>query len=314
MTRNLKSNSEFNDWRDCRRKWFLKYWMRLARTREEVHRPRQVGSLIHEATEAYYGNGFSQDEAFKVLNGFLAAEQEKQEWNEDEVKELAWIADTSRIMLEGYFEWLAETGANQGLTVVAPEKEVIVPVPGMNIEIAGKLDVVMHNDVLGINQTIERKTVDKFGDLEPTAGINTQFRMYTLLHYLEDPDSDVAGMILEMIRRTKQTRRAKPPFYKRVELWHSRKMLRVFWAHLMATIEDIQFAEARLAEGADPHSIVYPSPSKDCTWKCDFFQICGLLDDPDTDVNDLIGRRYETRNPYERYTENAAAAADSVVS
>jgi hypothetical protein len=310
----MKSNSELATWRDCRRKWWLNYFRRLSLLREEVQRPRQVGTLIHQSTEAYYANGFSQEAAFEVLNGFVMAEQDKQEWSEAEVKELKWIADTSRIMLEGYFEWLAETGVNQGLTVIAPEKEIIVPLPGTDVRLGGKLDVVMHNDVLGVNQTIERKTVDKFADLEPTASINTQFRMYTLLHYLDNPDNEIAGMILEMMRRTKQSRQAKPPFYKRVELWHSRKMLRVFWNHVIATLNDIDEATRRLAAGEDHNLVAYPSPDKSCTWKCDYFRICGSLDDPDTDVDELVGRRYEVKDQYERYTGIAEASAEPVVS
>ena len=48
------SNSEISTYRQCRRKWWLAYVMRLATKRSSVVGPLPLGSRIHKALELYY--------------------------------------------------------------------------------------------------------------------------------------------------------------------------------------------------------------------------------------------------------------------
>lgn len=49
---------------------------------------------------------------------------------------------------------------------------------------------------------------------------------------------------------------------------------------------------------------LYKNPTKDCTWQCDFFELCEL-DEKSGDVEDLKKMMYTTRDPYMDHREGA---------
>ena len=66
----------------------------------------------------------------------------------------------------------------------------------------------------------------------------------------------------------------------------------------------IEVREA-LDAGADPLEVAYPTPSRDCTWKCDFYAVCPLVDRPqDGGGEGMIEALYEVGDPYARYDED----------
>ena len=63
---------------------------------------------------------------------------------------------------------------------------------------------------------------------------------------------------------------------------------------------EIVDARNKLDSGANHHEVVYPRPSRDCSWKCDFFAICKMFDDG-SNIDGLIREYYEEADPDERY-------------
>ena len=122
-----------------------------------------------------------------------------------------------------------------------------------------------------------------------------------------------------MLRKVKRTATAKPPFYMRFDVRHSPEEVESFQVRLMGTLEDIVETRRRLEHAEKVKgkkkrdrarlAIVYPTPSHDCSWKCEFFAVCQLVDRPqDKRGEPLIARLYEEGDPYERYVGNDAAA------
>ena len=44
----------------------------------------------------------------------------------------------------------------------------------------------------------------------------------------------------------------------------------------------------------------YPNPTRDCSWDCEFFDVCGMFDDG-ARVEAAINELFEERDPHERY-------------
>lgn len=298
----LTTNSEIQVFKDCKRKWWFKFWRKLRRRREPISKPRDIGSVVHGLLDRYYQGGMELDVLAELIteqNKMLAEFPEQ----EEDVRE---VIEYSRIMLEGYFEWLKETGADVPLRVIEPEAEVRVEILE-GVDLGGKIDTRVYNEERGARQFLETKTVGSFKERVDMATMNEQIFQYHLLELLSDLEQDSGsrtdGAILNMLRRVKRTSRAKPPFYMRHEVWHNEDELRNFYHRTIGTVLDILRTEQRLADGENPMRVVYPRPSRDCRWKCDFFDVCPMFDDPRTDAEGYLAAHFETHNPTARYTQ-----------
>ena len=55
-----------------------------------------------------------------------------------------------------------------------------------------------------------------------------------------------------------------------------------------------------LDEGTHHSQVAYPTPSRDCTWKCPFFAVCPMFDDGSA-VEEAIENMFDTGDPYAYY-------------
>jgi hypothetical protein len=58
-----------------------------------------------------------------------------------------------------------------------------------------------------------------------------------------------------------------------------------------------------LDKGESPAFHAYPSPSRDCKWKCKFYSVCTLVDDGSASEQ-AISEMYEVADPYAYYGIN----------
>jgi hypothetical protein len=57
-----------------------------------------------------------------------------------------------------------------------------------------------------------------------------------------------------------------------------------------------------LDAGTDPALVVYPTPSRDCSWICPFYTACPMFDDG-SGVEDLLAANFQVGDPYSYYTD-----------
>ena len=55
-----------------------------------------------------------------------------------------------------------------------------------------------------------------------------------------------------------------------------------------------------LDAGESHYKNAYPSPSKDCKWKCQFFTVCTLMDDGSA-AEQALSEMFEEGDPYSYY-------------
>lgn len=311
------SNSEVQAFKTCRREWWLR-WYRGLRPRVELPvAKRDSGTRIHAALQQWYvPEGFERTDPREAIELEIMADQkvirdhlvasgwEAMPSEHHDMIALVKANDIERLMIEGYMQWIEETGADAYLEVIAPEVRLSASLPELecdDVRITGKLDVRVRRVSDGARMFIDHKTRDvmpKLSELER----DEQMLHYELLEELADSDTAdyCDGALYNVLRRTKRTVRAKPPFYARHFVPHNEYTKRSFRTRLAATIRDMISVEAALDQGADHLSAAYPHPGKDCEWRCPFAGVCTMFDDGSY-VEEMISHHYRTDNPLHYY-------------
>lgn len=325
----LVSNSEVQTHKDCPRKWWLAWYRGLKPKQRKVSGASSTGTRIHVALAALYtpSGSFSQAQA-ALANAQLADREEydrqaaARSFSEDagqvvaaleaEMKTLTSAFDMEQAMLDGYLDWIEESGVDQHLEVVSVEQRVEVDLFSESdargrgwrypVRLIAKLDARVRNTLTGALKFIDHKTVGTLHD--PVLGINQQMLHYHVIDMKSTPPElpRAEGALYNMLRKVKRTRAAKPPFYARVPIDHNHHELSGYIRQLTGVIDQLERAETVLEETSGPnHQRAVPSrPSRDCVWKCQFLKICRMFDDGSR-VEAAIEEHYEVGDPLAYY-------------
>lgn len=296
------SNSEIQTFKDCRRKWWLAYYRRLQPKQQKMVGALALGSRIHEALDRYYSTGQDLLEAHAEL---VAEDMAKLHAEMADTHDLEAEADLGRIMLEGYLQWMEEEGIDADLEMISTEEIIQMPLFNGEVVLQGKLDMRVRRKSDGVRMFRDFKTVGgSFSDFGSQAQMNEQIMTYMLLESAQNKDATERseGGIFTMLRKVKRTANARPPFYEQIEVRHNVFTMRSFWQRIHGTITDLMNVKKSLDAGADPNFVAYPTPSKDCKWKCQFYTICPLIDDGSA-AESAISEMYEVSDPYGYYNK-----------
>ena len=315
------SNSEVTTFQGCPRKWWLAWYRGLTPRAVDVQGPRSTGTRIHLALAEYYhprifdtliSPGAHAKEMlsaaqFADISALRAAYADDEDLNLREAK-LQSDFDLERIMLEGYLEWVQETGIDAELEVVGVEQNVEVDYLLTNVDrvkLVGKIDARVRSRITGRRKFIDHKTVQSVHDR--TLKMNRQMKHYHLLEDLiSEPDAPRAdGALYNMLRKVKRTGRAVPPFYARVPIEHNRHEIENYRMQLESLMLDILDRTTKLRDGwgSDRHQIYAPARvSRECTW-CPFLKICPMFDDGSR-VEAAIEDLYQVGDPLSYYGAN----------
>jgi hypothetical protein len=319
------TNSEMGTFKECRRKWWLGTYRRLRLRATNYVGAAPIGTRIHLAMEPYYQppavdeNGdpvihpSPSDTMRKIIaaeraqiimdNQHLAGDEDDGEFNQLTalLKQFDKEAELSQIMIDGYVQWLEETGADSDYLVIAGEQTVEYEfAPGQAL--AGRLDVRMQRIHDGVFFGLDHKTCGGFADLERRLPTDEQMLLYEILQRVTNPDFRNSGMIFNMLRKVKRSSTAKPPFFQRTEVRFNAHQLSSMWYRVMGVIRDIDEVTARLDAGESHLTVVYPRPNNDCHWKCEFYPVCPMFDDGSR-AEDMIQSLYVQGDPLERYPD-----------
>jgi hypothetical protein len=303
------SNSEIQTFKDCRRKWWLTYYRRLKPKQQKFTGPLALGSRVHEALDQYYSTGIPLLDAHSNLvesDRLLILDAGR------DATELDSEADLGRIMLEGYLQWVEEEGIDSELEMISTEEVLNMPMFDGSVELQGKIDMRVRRKGDGVRMFRDFKTVGgSFDQFYQTAHMNEQILTYMLLeqHKNGGTDERSEGGIFTLLKKVKRTANAKPPFYDQFEVRHNIFSLRSFWQRLHGTVSDLMRVKTALDNGEAHQSVAYPTPSRDCTWKCPFYSVCPLVDDGSAAEN-AIEELFEVSDPYAYYGNNEKKGND----
>lgn len=296
------SHSEMQVYKDCKRRWFLQYFMRLVKKHQAPRKAADTGTAVHGALHQYYvlGGKSNPDARPQALEYLKLSEDASLATDliEDEIKDIKDIYKTANILTKGYFEWLDETGADDHWIIKGSEERLVVEGPLPNTEIKGYVDLHGTHEPSGDLLVIDTKVTANPDEMIRTLHLNEQGPLYAILMKINEEERRGFRVIWNMIKRNKQTKRAKPPFYQRYELAINEQQLQQFYAQLQGQIADMIETDRRLRDGEHHVMVAYPTPTSDCSWKCPYLALCGAMNDPRMDHQWLID------NNYEQYTES----------
>lgn len=308
------TNSELATFRRCKRKWWLQNIRKLAKHEDAGTGPMWIGIVIHGALEAWVKDKTDPVQLTKdIYTMFISYYDASEQVGALKIANLQKDRDLAVLMVEGFLDWQEEDGLQADLEILGPEQDLTVPSRIDGVSLRGKLDVRARKISDCRIVFIDWKTVGSFGKILDTIDISEQFRYYAMLQALEsmrldenvEPQYTDGGMVV-MLRRVKRTTTAKPPFYAKEEIRFNKQELSSMWARTHAMIAEILSIREQLENGGDHRRLVYPTPSGDCTWDCDFLPVCHLFDDGSR-VESALADHYVAHNPLARYDEEPLA-------
>jgi len=306
------SNSEVSTFKRCRRKWWLVYVRGLRSTYEPPFGARATGTRGHAALAAWYRpDGEERIDPRDALEIIIESEREQLEATADleegVLTRFNRDVELERVVVEGYMEWLKETGVDSEYRVVGSERYLEAPLPEVeNTLIIARLDARVVRTYDNARLFIDHKFVASIPAATKLLPMNEQMMWYVLLEQLQpdlDPAQRVGGALYNMLRRCKRTATAQPPFFQRVEVHHNPVEIENFRRRLVGALDDMKYCRDELAAGETPHQlVVYPTPTKDCAWDCPFLKVCTMADDGSR-FEDALAAHYVVGDPYGYYAK-----------
>jgi hypothetical protein len=312
----LISHSEVATFKRCRRKWWLAWYRGLRLRYESPTGVRAVGDRVHRALAEWYvpHGDLPRDPRTaleELINNDTAAVVVKFASDDNIAGVLVQMnkdADLERAMIEGYVQWLNETGADADYEILASEtyQDALLPGivgrAGVSVYVIAKLDAKVRRRTDGVLRFVDHKTVADFSSKTALLALDEQMLWYDLIEILTNTPRDErsGGAIYNMLRRVKRTVKAKPPFYEREEVLHNDHQIQTFYHQLWGTVRDLLELERRLDEGANHQQVAYPNPLGDCSWSCDYRAVCPLFNDGSR-VEAMIDQYYVAGDPLAYY-------------
>lgn len=297
------TNSEMKGYRRCKRAWYLGTYLGWGKRSRDFNRPLAIGSRVHNALAVLY----DPNEPQSALDFLKESVRKDLAQYPSEANAIRKEADLSEAMIEGYEQWLEETGADRGFQIVETEgaREAVLY---EDVTLLSKLDArLIHTERADIRLALEHKTTGDLSVALPFLQLDTQLLTEHLVEYLclqrEGLEAQSAqGVLYNMLRKSKRTSRAKPPFYAREEVRHNRHELAKHWEHVVGIAQEIRETEAKLDAGVSHHQACSPNPTRDCKWDCPFFHMCSHLDDG-SDWEQDLRTDFVQGDPLERYAK-----------
>lgn len=293
MTVRRIRQSEIRKFMRCKRSWNWSYRLGLDKDTDEEPTTANIGTIVHAALEEFYAHGQSPVVTVQCLR------RDDEACNGPLSKKWADTYELAEIMVEGYIDWLAETGKDADYRTVQVERRLEVPfaeILGDEIIVTGQLDLLAEHTPTGLVYLRDHKTV---ATLEQTPQLQIDPQMLTYAVLLKMAGTDIAGAEHNQLRRVKRTATAKPPFYARPQVQFNEHQLRNHYRHLHGTLTEIVRAYQTLDIDPDAHhDICPPTPTQTCGWECSApgLSIC-VMEDDGSDVQLAMRDLFVTREP-----------------
>lgn len=270
--------SEITAFQRCRRKWHFRYDLGIVPAPAGPRRPlsshRDTGTTVHRGVEVYNDTGDIEQAVAAVyekvdelrsirLEGDLPELDTDSEWFE--------VARLSEAMTRNYAEWIAE-GNEVGVVFHDTEKEWDVTIPGTDYTVWGTIDAILFDPAIQGDVVRDYKSVTSFS--QTPQEVDFQLRTYAWAWWRITGNIPKRSEHL-MMKRNLGGPRAKRPLFERFPVPITERALQAHEQHLMVRCAEIDEHRGLLA--GDAH--LFPNPTKDCSWDCDYREICPMVDD-----------------------------------
>ena len=279
MQDNRYRQSELSAWQRCRRKYTMRYTNNVVPVSIGPRRPasgkRDAGSAAHIGVAAI-NNGLDLSVALQLVTNYvnelravrnddelppLTKEDDKEWW---EIERLAQAITTN------YVSW-GEEGNDVGVVYHCVEQAWEVTIPGTDYIVYGMLDAALYDPLVGGDIIRDNKSVASFH--QTPEEVDFQLRTYAWAWWR------MTGVVPKraehlMMKRVLGGNAAKPPFFERVPIGITERILIKHEQVLIARCDEIAAHQLPLDDAK-----LWPNPTKDCSWDCSYRAVCPAIDD-----------------------------------
>jgi hypothetical protein len=307
----IASYSDLGKHAQCKRAWWLSTYRRLRPLDEPPTGPLPFGSRIHAALEAYYDGTLPSP--VLAWTALMAHEYAVDESNGGmHTASLDKESKLGHTMLEGYLEWVDESGEDAKYEVIGVEDQLQQYLT-MEARVDGE-DYVVSVLVRGkLDRRLRRKSDGAVlvGDFKTTASVaetaiadqlaSPQPRLYLMLERAHAPqDQWSAGFVITMLRKVLRTKTSNPPYYMRLEHTVTPVELEAYTARLRGAVEDLATTQLRLDAGRDPREVAYFNPGWWCK-TCPFKLACDLMQTQPAGAEAMLSDLFYEGDVWARY-------------
>lgn len=270
-------NSETSVWRECLLKWYFSYY--LGFLTKSINPNFWLGTLVHEALSEWYLGNVENPEHYFWWLAEMSIEQERgfsievdgKDFDMNQLEELEKFQELGVVMIEGYVEWAEE---NDDFDVIDTEVAYYIDLEthdGETFTFVGRFDLLAENSE-GI-WVRDFKTAKDFRAIA-TVSQDPQFRRYPWMVATAHPEwaGDVRGSVWVGLRKIIPSERTKPPYFESFPIELTPAELDGAGREVVAEVTKIMRLEIELKSGVEVTDVIYPSPTFDCSWKCNFFR------------------------------------------
>lgn len=308
----MVSNSEIQQFKQCRRRWMLKYYLALADKNEKLTGPLPLGTRVHNALEQMHLTGVDPVDEYNRLFNVDAVKfaEVTDPGDEDTIKKFNDEGELGRLMIEGYQEWLDEENPDFQFVDLEPEVQIeydLKDVEGLErYSLIGKIDLKARDSISGHTVILDHKTsaASNFKDYELLGHLSEQLKTYILIENRSNPNPEkrIRAGVYDVLKKVKRSARAKPPFFYRTEISFNKKTIDSHEKQVLATLRDIDYTRRELDKGTDHRDVAYSTMKMDWTSSVDpkFTELCVMMDDGSY-AEDFAQDFFYQRDPYQRY-------------
>lgn len=299
------TNSGMKEFMEDKRKWMLNSIFGFKKKGEAPVGPLALGSRVHSALEYLYLNGdglLGEYARLAEVDRDLFMESPDGYWTE-KVDAFNSEVELGRIMLEGYQEWAEEEGLDADITVEAVEKSVSATIKDGRVLLMSKQDLTILDHMDDTRVIRDFKTAQNMSDYDKIAPIDTQLPFYQYVESLADPSAELDGGQFVVLRKVKRSARSKPPFY---QVWRTRANQHAMESMALKVdglADEMLNTRDRILAGEDHRRIAPSNPTRDTSWKNQYYSLYPMMDDG-SDYIRMLGDLFEQVNPLARYGED----------
>ena len=291
------SHSDINLFLRCRRSFLWSYTMNYNAP-DKLTGPLALGTRVHAALERMYLG----EDAIEAHDALAYADVETLEsgfgpaWELDEIyKDIV----VGRNCVAAYQDWQAETGADQGLTVLGVEQQIEAPILDGRVLLRAKLDLLMQRDDGGIIGIDFKTTGRDLGRTQADLGRSYQLQLYDLVLRLSRPDSWISAAEYRVIRKVAKRSRGVPQIAQ-FGVPGLLKRRATTQANIEGICLDIiDFIDSIGTKPMD--QIAYPSPAESCSW-CSWKDPCLIASEDGKAADEMLVSIYGA-DRHARYEE-----------
>ncbi len=287
------THSDMSQFLSCRRAWWLSFILD-RRPPKKVHGPLALGTRVHDVLEYIYNGGDDPITYHDALASKDLAWQDDNDVTGWMVDELYSDIVIGRNLIRHYLEWVAETGADDGLEVVATEQVIEVPILDDAVTLRGKLDIKWRRTDSGLLILNDWKTSGRW-DTGARAALERSYQhhFYMAIENLLHPEDPVTEAWYTVLIKTK-SRKPSKPVIERFKVPGTVKSAPI-------KLKQIETIAAEMLRAVEERS-QYPSPGQSCGW-CDYKMPCELADGMPDAARQYLEDQYVVGGKHERYTD-----------